>query len=481
MSSYSGFGSFAPRDRASGRRATDRALRDSGRRSTPTRSSPWRPQPTAGPTRDAAAQQAIAGRTLPFLPQPVDGPTPELAAFLASLPPTGSKGLGSLDGQSVPQDMTFPAPGGGGGGGGGGGAGFDGTAFDMQRQMLNDLYAQQLKTVQDQYEMGYGQIGQGLEGTLGSLGTIRDQYMAEAARMQQDQAAMLAGALGRVAQEQAALNADLAAQGGRTVDPAAVDARGLLEAQGANQASLQSRLQQLQAGAFADREGGAQSIAQGGRQQLDLQRLGLQDQILRERLQALTDVDVQRVQAEQAAAAARAGGGGGRGGRGGGGGGNVDGAGIDAAYGWPPGTYDSLPAETKNMVAQDYLGLTGPDPTQSDARNYLAFGPQTLDINGQTVTLTPAQAAYNDGNLGAAAFLRDLERGVSGAVGAGAANTGNVLRGLVGRMGTVAANNRPAPAPAQQTVRQARTPSRSGGTGRTPTRTARNTRTPTRG
>jgi len=238
---------------------------------------------------------------------------------------------------------------------GGGAVGFNGTPFDMQRQMLQDLYAQQLKNVQDMYDMGQSQIGQGLEGTLGSLGTIRDQYMAQAAQMQQDQAAMLAAALARVSQEQTASNADLAAQGGRTVDPAAFDARGVLESQGANQAALQSRLQQLQAGALADRQGGAESIAQGGRQQLDLQRLALQNQIQQERLQALTDVDVQRVQAEQAAAAARAGGGGGPGG--------LD---IDAILGYPPGTFDASPAATQNIMLQSALQLGEYAPTAPD-------------------------------------------------------------------------------------------------------------------
>jgi hypothetical protein len=305
----------------------------------------------------------------PWVEQPpVAGPTPELAAFLASLN-QDNKGFGNFSEQyaaGLVGPGAAPAAGGGGGGAGGGaggGIGFDGSPFDIQRQMLQDLYAQQLQSVQGMYDMGQGQIGAGLDRVTGSLGTIRDQYMAEAARMQQDQAAMLAGALGRVSQEQALLNADLAAQGGRTVNAAGVDARGLLETQGANQSALQSRLAELQAGAFADRQGGAEQVAQSGRQQLDLQRLMLQDRILQERLQALTDVDLKRQAAESAAAAARSGGGGGgRGGGGGGGAPDADGATMDAMLGLPPGTWDALPAAAKSAEWERYTSApAGPN------------------------------------------------------------------------------------------------------------------------
>jgi hypothetical protein len=302
----------------------------------PTKPEQRQGQVLAGPTRPqrlptSTATRGDARRTTDRMLREAGRPRSPADEFLASL-----------------EEQRLAAMGGGGGGN-------RNAMFDTRRQMLEDLYAQQLQSVQGMYDQGMGQIGTSLDGTLGSLGNIRDQYMAQAAQMQQDQAAMLAGALGRVAQEQAMLNADLAAQGGRTVDPAAFDARGVLEAQGANQSALQSRLAELQAGAFADREGGAQSIAQGGRQQLDLQRLALQDQILRERLQALTDVDVQRVQAEQAAAAARAGGGGGPGG--------LD---IDAILGYPPGTFDASPAATQNIMLQSALQLGEYAPTAPD-------------------------------------------------------------------------------------------------------------------
>jgi hypothetical protein len=278
---------------------------------------------------------------------------------------------------------------------GGGAVGFNGTPFDMQRQMLQDLYAQQLKNVQDMYDMGQSQIGQGLEGTLGSLGTIRDQYMAQAAQMQQDQAAMLAAALARVSQEQTASNAELAAQGGRTVDPAAFDARGVLESQGANQAALQSRLAELQAGAFADREGGAQSIAQGGRDRLEAQRLSLQDAIIRERIQALAENEMSRLGAMS-----------GGGGRGSGGGPLPEGYFVDDALGLPRGTYAASPAQMQNQMMQSYQA--GPAPSaESQARDFVAGINEGLIPIDEGVA--PGMAAFNAwGDLEAARLVQRI-------------------------------------------------------------------------
>ena len=341
----------------------------------------------SGRDQAQANRRPASNRVSPWVEQPpVAGPTPELAAFLASLN-QDNKGFGNFSEQyaaGLVGPGAAPAAGGGGGGAGGGaggGIGFDGSPFDIQRQMLQDLYAQQLQSVQGMYDMGQGQIGAGLDRVTGSLGTIRDQYMAEAARMQQDQAAMLAGALGRVSQEQALLNADLAAQGGRTVNAAGVDARGLLETQGANQSALQSRLAELQAGAFADRQGGAEQVAQSGRQQLDLQRLMLQDRILQERLQALTDVDLKRLAAESAAAAARSGGGGGGRGGGGGGGGMSTKAQMGAALASQLGLDPASAAAMAELgLLDDYIGDAGVfeagdgyDPN-SIAREYLRGG-----------------------------------------------------------------------------------------------------------
>lgn len=267
-----------------------------------------------------------------------------VAAFLASLPgPARGVGTSSLD-----APIQFGAMPSGPGGGGGGQ-----SAQSLIEQMLEQMYAQQMQSVQDRYDLGLGAIDTALQGNLGSLGDIRDRYAAEAQRMRQAQAEMLAGALARVSQEEAASQADLAAQGGATignVGAAGVDARGLLETQASSQNLLGERLAELQAAAFADREAAAQAVATGGRQQLDLQRLALRDQIERERIQAIADSRI---------AAAGGGGGGGRGGRGGGGGGSATGSMMDQLLGYPPGTWDSLPAAAQSAEWERYTSGGG--------------------------------------------------------------------------------------------------------------------------
>ena len=342
----------------------------------PTKPEQRQGQVLAGPTRPqrlptSTATRGDARRTTDRMLREAGRPRSPADEFLASL-----------------EEQRLAAMGGGGGGN-------RNAMFDTRRQMLEDLYAQQLQSVQGMYDQGMGQIGTSLDGTLGSLGNIRDQYMAQAAQMQQDQAAMLAGALGRVAQEQAMLNADLAAQGGRTVDPAAFDARGVLEAQGANQASLQSRLAELQAGAFADREGGAQSIAQGGRDRLEAQRLSLQDAIIRERIQALAENEMSRLGAMS-----------GGGGRGSGGGPLPEGYFVDDALGLPRGTYAASPAQMQNQMMQSYQA--GPAPSaESQARDFVAGINEGLIPIDEGVA--PGMAAFNAwGDLEAARLVQRI-------------------------------------------------------------------------
>jgi hypothetical protein len=174
-----------------------------------------------------------------------------------------------------------------------------------------------------------------------------------------------------------------------------VDARGLLEAQGANQAALQSRLAELQAGAFADREGGAQSIAQGGRDRLEAQRLSLQDAIIRERIQALAENEMSRLGAMS-----------GGGGRGSGGGPLPEGYFVDDALGLPRGTYAASPAQMQNQMMQSYQA--GPAPSaESQARDFVAGINEGLIPIDEGVA--PGMAAFNAwGDLEAARLVQRI-------------------------------------------------------------------------
>lgn len=282
-----------------------------------------------------------------FNPQP--GPTVEMARLLEHL----SRPRGS-----APAAAPAAAPAGSGGGGGGVAVGFDGSPFDAREQMLQDLFGARLQAVQDMRDQGAAGVGMARDDALSRLTSIRDEFTQQQQLMQQQQAQALAAALARVTGQQQALNADLAAQGGGTVDGAAAGAVGVLEAQGANQGALGSRLAQLQQQSFADRASAAEAMAQSGLQQLDAGRARSQQAILEERLQALTGNRVDRLEAEtaqrEAVARARRGGGGGRGG--GAGSKSEMGAMLAGQLGLDPATGAAM---AELGLLDDYIGDTG--------------------------------------------------------------------------------------------------------------------------